>query len=55
MHKLDGIRARIPQTVMGVQSIMGVLNYFRKFVRGYGDIVKPILDTCRVASKKLDA
>ena len=31
-----------PKTVKEVQSALGVLGYFRKFVRGYAAIVKPI-------------
>lgn len=34
---------------------MGVLGYFRKFVKGFAELTKPIYDCCRVATQKLDA
>lgn len=50
--KLDSVKNIRPRTVKDVQSILGVLGYFRKFVRGYAEIVQPILAVNRVAERK---
>lgn len=39
----------VPKTVKDVQSILGVLGYFRKFIRGYSDLAKPIREVIRRA------
>ena len=36
-----------------VQSVLGVLGYFRKFVRGYAEIAKPIYEVIRAVEKNM--
>ena len=51
--KLDALQvAPAPKTIQQVQRVLGVLGYFRKFVRSYADIAKPIYDVIRAAEKK---
>ena len=33
-----------PQTVKGVRSFLGFANYYRLFIKGYADVVKPLTD-----------
>ena len=39
----------MPKTLKDVQSILGVLRYFREFIRGYSDLTKPIREVIRHA------
>jgi len=36
-----------------VQRVLGIIGYFRKFVRGYAERAKPIYDVIRAAERKL--
>ena len=36
-----------------VQSVLGVLGYFRKFVRGYAEIAKSIYEVIRAVEKNM--
>jgi len=40
-----------PKTVRDVQKVLGVLGYFRKFIRSYSDVAKPIYDVIKNAEK----
>ena len=56
--KLEPLRMQTPKRVKEVQSVLGVLGYFRKFVRGYAGIAKLVNEVIRVVernmSKKLE-
>jgi CDP-glycerol glycerophosphotransferase (TagB/SpsB family) len=43
---------KTPRTVRDVLQVLGVLGYFRKFVRQYADKAKPIYDVIRAAEKE---
>ena len=48
-HKLESVGTFVPRTVKDVQSILGVLGYFRKLIRSYTDLVKPIREVLQRA------
>lgn len=46
--KLDGLKAwQTPRTVKDVQSFLGFANFYRRFIRGYADIAKPLNNLTR--------
>lgn len=52
--KLEPLRQQSsPRTIKEVQSVLGVLGYFRKFVRGYSEIAKPIYDVIRAVERNV--
>ena len=48
-HKLESVGTFVPRTVKDVQSILGVLGYFHKFILGYGGLEKPIREVVQHA------
>ena len=42
-----------PKTMKEVQSVLGVLGYFRKFVRGYSEIAKHIYEVIRAVERNM--
>ena len=38
-----------PKNVVEVQRVLGILGYFRKFIRNYADLAKPIYDIIKKA------
>ena len=50
--KLEPLRSlETPKTVRDVQKVLGVLGYFRKFVRNYSDVSRPIYEVIKRAEK----
>lgn len=47
--KLEGLKEwQTPRTVKDVQSFLGFANFYRRFIRGYADIAKPLNNlTCK--------
>lgn len=51
-EKLDGIaKFKVPETVREVQSFLGTCSYYRKFVKNFAHIARPLYDLTRKSQK----
>ena len=52
--KLDGIRQwPIPTTYKHVNTFLGFTNFYRKFIPGFADIVKPLYNLTRMRNQNV--
>ena len=54
---VDGIKAIVemvpPRTYMGIRQFLGATGYFRRFIKGYANIAKPLNDLLSGPNSKL--
>ena len=47
--KIEAVKNRLPPTnIKQLQSFIGLCNYYRRFVKSYAHIVKPMLNLLRI-------